>query len=91
MKLLILLSLSTSIAFSQTKTPIVQESGDCSVNIRGNNSTASLIGTAVDPKLAEQVGAILNGTRRNQNAAKEISEKLDLILKQINKEADHPN
>jgi len=61
------------------------------VNIRGNNSTASLIGTAVDPKLAEQVGAILNGTRRNQNAAKEISEKLDLILKQINKEADHPN
>lgn len=90
MKLLILLSLSTCMAFAQIKTPIVQQGGDCSVNISGNKNTASLICSGVDPKLAEQVRAILNGTRRSQNAAKEISEKLDLILKQMNKEANHP-
>lgn len=84
------LSLSTSLSFSQAKASVVQQGGDCSVSISGNNNTASLICSGVDPKLAEQVRAILNGTRRSQSAAKEISEKLDQILKQINKEAAPP-
>jgi hypothetical protein len=94
MKILIILVLtvgfSTSLAFTQAKTPVVQQGGDCSVNISGNHNTASLICRDVDRKLAEQIRAILNGTRRSENATKEVSEKLDQILKQINKETTPP-
>jgi hypothetical protein len=98
MKALILSSLMFSIlacdlasARAQEKRAVVQQAGDCSVNITGNNnSTASLVCNGVDRKLAEQVQAILNGTRRSESATKEISEKLDQILKQINKEAPPP-
>jgi hypothetical protein len=90
-KILLILSFGTSLAFSQAKAPVVQQAGDCSVNITGNNnSTASLVCNGVDPKLAGQVRAIINGTRRNENAVKEMSEKLDLILKQMYKEAVPP-
>jgi hypothetical protein len=57
----------TSLAFSQTQGPVAQQAGDCSVNIAGNGNTASLICKGVDPKLAEQVRAILNGTRRSEH------------------------
>jgi K+/H+ antiporter YhaU regulatory subunit KhtT len=94
MKALILSSLMFSIlacdlasARPQEKRAVVQQAGDCSVNITGNNnSTASLVCNGVDRKLAEQVQAILNRTRRSESATKEISEKLDQILKQIKPE-----
>ena len=77
-------------AFSQSTTQENQRGGDCSVNITGNDNTASLVCTGVDVKLAAQVRAILNGTRRNESAVKEMSEKLDRILKQMDKEAIPP-
>jgi hypothetical protein len=80
----ILLCFCTSLVFSQTKPPAVQQAGDCSVNINGNNNTtASLVCNEIDPKLAEQVRAIINGTHRNENAIRDMSEKLDRILKQM--------
>jgi hypothetical protein len=94
MKALILSSLMFSILArdpallsAQEKKAVVQQAGDCSVNITGNNNTtASLVCNGVDRKLAEQVQAILNSTRRSESATKEISEKLDQILKQIKPE-----
>jgi hypothetical protein len=91
MRIPIILGLGISLIFCQTKPPVAQRAGDCSVNITGNSNTASLVCNGVNPKLAEQVRAILNGTRRNESAAKKISEKLDLILKQIDKEAIPPD
>ena len=85
------LGLSTSLALPQTKAQVTQQADNCSVNITGNNNTtASLICNGIDPKLAEQVRAILNGTRRNESAVKEMSEKLDRIIKQMDLEGIPP-
>lgn len=90
MKILVILELGlASLAFSQAKAPVGQQAGDCSLNITGNSNSASLVCNGLDPKLAEQVRAILNGTRRNEKAAKEISQKLDLILKEIDRQTLH--
>jgi len=87
MKILVIvgatLCLSTSQAFAQVKVQVSQQAGDCSVNITGNANSVSLVCRHVDPKLAEQVRAILNGTQRNEKALKEISQKLDPIVKEI--------
>lgn len=86
-----LLGLGMSPVFSPAQAQVVQHAGDCSVNITGNNNTtASLVCNGVDPKLAEQVRAIINGTRRNESAVKEMSEKLDRIIKQMDQEAIPP-
>lgn len=97
MKLLIIsclifgiLACTPALATAQEKKAVVQQAGECSVNIAGKNNTASLVCNGVDPKLAEQARAILNGSRRSESAAKEISAKLDQILKQINKETAPP-
>lgn len=80
-----------SLLFSQASSPVVQHAGDCSINITGNNNTtASLVCDHVDRKLAEQVRAILNGTRRTESDVKDISEKLDRIIKQMDQEAIPP-
>jgi hypothetical protein len=82
-----ILARDPALVSAQEKKAVVQQAGDCSVNITGNNNTtASLVCSGVDPKLAEQVRAILNGTRRSEAATKEISEKLDQILNQMNEE-----
>src|ERR1700733_5676999 len=87
----ILFWLCASPLFSQTKPQAVQQAGDCSVNIAGNNNTtASLLCNGIDPKLAEQIRAIINGTHRNESAIKEMSEKLDRIIKQMDQEAIPP-
>ena len=72
-------------ALAQVKAPMTQEAGDCSVNIAGSGNSASLVCNNLDPKVAEQVQAILNSTQRNEIATKDISRKLDLILKEISK------
>jgi hypothetical protein len=86
----ILLSSKASLAFAQAKPATSQQAGDCSVNITGSGNTASLSCTNIDPKLAEQVRSILNGTQRNEKATKEISEKLDVVLKEIRKQRPTP-
>ena len=72
-------------ALAQFKAPMTQEAGDCSVNIAGSGNNASLVCNNLDPKLAEQVRAILNSTQRNEKSTKDISHKLDLIWEEISK------
>jgi hypothetical protein len=80
-----------SLAFPQAMAEVTQHAGDCSVNITGNNNTtASLVCNGVDPNLAEQVRAIINGTRSNEGAVKEMSAKLDRIINQMDQEAIPP-
>lgn len=90
MKILSVLVLSASVAFAQANAPVTQQGGDCTVNVNGSNNTASLVCRSLDPKVAEQIRAILQGTRNNETATKEISGKLDQILKQMNKETVPP-
>ncbi|HEY3302613.1 MAG TPA: hypothetical protein VGL70_03650 [Candidatus Binatia bacterium] len=59
------------------------------MNITGTGNSASLVCRDVDPKIAEQVRAILSGTQRNEKTTKDISQKLDMILKEINKKSIH--
>jgi hypothetical protein len=59
--------------------------------MNGNNNTASLVCTDLDPKLAEKLRAILVETRRNEVAVKEMSEKLDQIKTQMDKETIPPD
>jgi hypothetical protein len=66
--------------FSQSVKPGIQQADNCSVNVSGNGSPVTLTCTGVDPKLAEQVRAILNSSRRNETNAKNISAKLDLTI-----------
>jgi len=75
----------TSLVFAQTKAPINQQAGDCSVNITGSGNSASLVCKNLDPKIAEQIRAILNGMQRNEKTTKDMSQKLDLILKEVSK------
>lgn len=67
---------------AQATDQTVQQAGNCSVNLVGSG-TANLVCTGVDAKLAGQMQAILNGTRRNENAVKDISEKLDQVIAQM--------
>src|ERR1700733_1134853 len=86
----ILLGLSRCQVLAQTRGQVTQQAGDCSVNVTGEKNTASLVCNEIDPKLAEQVRAIINGTHRNESAIKEMSDKLDRIIKQMDVEAIPP-
>lgn len=77
-------------AIAQSKPPSDQQAGDCSVNIAGNGNTASLICDGIDVNLAKQIRAILSGTSRNERTTKEISEKLDRIIMQMDQEGTPP-
>ena len=44
---------------------------------------ASLVCNNIDPKVANQIRDILNGTKRTEKETKAISEKLDEIKKQL--------
>jgi hypothetical protein len=79
----ILMALGKPGVFAQVKTPTSQEAGDCVVNIMGNGNTASLKCENLDPKIAGQIQEILNRTKQNEKSSKEISGKLDLILKEV--------
>jgi hypothetical protein len=57
----------------------IQQMATCSV-INLANGTANVNCAGVDPKLAEQMRAILNSSRRSEGTAKEISEKLDRLI-----------
>lgn len=87
MRSLVALGIFTAMALPQVKNSVTQHSGDCTVNIAGSGNTASLVCRSIDPKIAQELRAILNGTRRNESATKDISQKLDLILKQVKKDA----
>ncbi|MGD1210941.1 MAG: hypothetical protein ABR973_06240 [Candidatus Acidiferrales bacterium] len=78
-----LVGLGTPVAFSQSR-PVVQQAGDCSVNITGNNNTtASLVCNGIDQKLAQQIREIVSSSRKDGKTLQDISQKLDLVLQQI--------
>ena len=80
----IIFCLDMSLALAQVKAPINQQAGDCALNlVAGSGNSVSLVCNNVDPKVAEQVQAILNSTQRNEKATKDLHHKLDLLLKQI--------
>lgn len=68
------------LAISQSQGPS-QKAGNCSVNISGGSNTASVTCNNVDRRLAQQIRDLLNGVGRNEKATKELSIKLDLLLK----------
>jgi hypothetical protein len=65
---------------AQNTTQPTQKAGNCSINVSGNGNSASLACKGIDPTLAKQVQTILNGTRQNEAAMKELSAKLDQII-----------
>jgi len=90
MKIVVMLGLALmAVGLTQAQTSVTQQAGDCSVSVAGNGNSASLSCSGLDPKIAEEVKAILNSSRRSERASKDISQKLDLILKEIEKGAIH--
>jgi len=81
----LVLGLTTPLAFSQAKNPIVQHAGNCSVNVAGNNTTASLVCNGLDPKIAEQIQSIVGDTSHNQKAIQKLSKQLQLIQEELSK------
>lgn len=75
----IYLFLLPSLSAQGTKQP-TQQAGNCSINVTGNENSASLICKGIDATLAKQIQTILNGTRQNEAAMKELSAKLDQII-----------
>jgi hypothetical protein len=75
----IYLFLTPSFSAQGTQQPI-QQAGNCSINVSGNGNSASLECKGIDATLAKQVQTILNGTRQNEAAMKELSAKLDQII-----------
>lgn len=65
---------------AQNTTQPTQRAGNCSINVSGNGNSASLECKGIDTTLAKQVQTILNGTRENEAAMKELSAKLDQII-----------
>src|ERR1017187_5476933 len=83
MRVLIALGLGTSLVFSQANMPIAQKSGDCSINIIGNSNTGTVTCDNVDKKLAEQIRQLVIASRRDGKTLKDISDKLDVLLKDL--------
>lgn len=67
-----------------------QNAGSCSVLQSGSGNTANLRCDNIDATLAKQVRDILKSAKQNQSATKDISAKLDKILKQLDEENARP-
>jgi hypothetical protein len=70
-------------AFAQTKPSSDQKAGACSVNVSGNANTVSIKCDGVDRTVAEDIETILNRTLNNVKATKDLSAKLDRLLKEM--------
>src|SRR3984957_10819414 len=80
----------SSLSFAQSKPQLDQKVGNCSIIQNGTGNTASLNCDNIDATLAKQIQEILNGTRQNTSAAKDISEKLDRIINQMDQAEAQP-
>jgi len=85
MKALLLFCLGSSVAFSQGNGSVVQQSGNCTVNNVGNNTTATLVCDSIDPKLAKQITDIVDDSRRNTAELDQISKGVSLIQSELHK------
>jgi hypothetical protein len=70
-------------AYSQSQASSVQKGGNCSITTNGNANNSTLVCNDLDPKVASQIKAILNGTERTQAALKVLSDKLDQIIHNV--------
>jgi len=83
---LVAISIASSFAFSQTTggpKGVVQQGGDCSLNVNGNNNTSSLTCASLDRKVAAQIRDIVNGIKGNAGALRVLSDKLDIIKREM--------
>lgn len=79
--IVVLSALATgSQAYGQAKSGSDQKVGDCFITTNGNNNDSKLVCDDLDPKVASQIKAILNGTGRTQAELKVLSDKLDQII-----------
>jgi hypothetical protein len=85
MKLPLILGACTPLLFAQTNGPVSQRAGNCAVNLAGNNNTASLVCSGIDPKLAEQIKGILNGTLHNERAIQQLAKQLTAIQVELDR------
>jgi len=80
----ILVALSTCLVLKQADAQVAQHAGNCSVNINGNNNKlASLVCHEIDPKLAEQIRAIVNQILAKQLTATEAKKLFDGMNAQL--------
>ena len=85
-----LLGGTSSLAFAQSRPQLDQKVGNCSVIQNGTGNTVSLNCDNIDATLAKQIQEILNGTRQNTSASKDISEKLDRIINHMDQADARP-
>jgi len=80
---LILLSLITASCWGQTTTTGQAETnGFCSPAITGSDNTVTITCSKIDKKLAEQIGQLVAESKRDGKALRDISDKLDILLKE---------
>jgi len=82
MKCSFLFALVTVSAFSQSKSPVVQQAGNCAVNISGNHNTATITCTGVDPTLAKQIQLMLNLAKADAKAIRDLTSKIAALIKE---------
>lgn len=68
------------LVYSQSPVSAVQKAGNCSITTNGNANSSTLVCNDLDSKVASQIKAILNGTKRTQAALKLLSDKLDQLI-----------
>jgi hypothetical protein len=56
--------------------------GSCNAVNTGNNGNVTVTCSNVDKKLADQIGQLVNASKRDGKMLKEISDKLDVLLKE---------
>jgi len=83
------------VAFPQTKSPSqskgtpAQQAKDCALNISGTNNTGTVTCYNVDKQLAWQIGQLVTASKHDGKTLKEISNKLDVLLSELNGQGIH--
>jgi len=91
MKLVILVVMLTVLAFGQSSGTASQQAKDCSQNFIGNNNTGTITCYNVDKKLAEQVAQLVSASKRDGKTLKDISDKVQLLLTEIQSRSSATN
>ena len=63
-------------------TGVASTQGSCNAVNTGSNGNVTVTCSNVDKKLAEQIGQLVNASKRDGKMLKEISDKLDILLKE---------
>src|ERR1700722_4686740 len=91
MKIFILGVAIAALALPQTSGITTQQARDCAQNFVGNNNTGTVTCYNVDKKLADQIGQLVSASKRDGRTLKEISDKIDTLLKELRNASPGPN